>query len=1375
MPFSPRLPSALVLLLTALAWFPGPGRAAPPASEPQTKDIPEALRPWEGWATWNDETRGSPTPYDDPKQPLPFWPSRLGLRADRAGGRFDLDVTTFHETWVPLPGGADVWPMEVTADGGALPVVAHGGGPAVRLSAGMHRLEGVFRWGEPPRGLPVPREIGLLALVVDGQPVAAPTWDAQGFLWLRRAGAAEPADKDFLSTRVYAALEDGIPLWLRVEIELTVSGKSREEDLGAVLPEGWKLAAVESALPVAVDPAGRMRAQVRAGKWTVRADAFRTDDARELRFAPDAKPAAADLLVAFRSRPDFRTVEITGAPAIDVSQTTFPERWRELPVFRWEPASGPLRIEERMRGMGQGKPAGLSIARTLWLDENGRGLTFRDGISGAMQRVWRLDAAPGTDLGSVRSAGQGQLITRNPQTAAPGVEVRTRAVNLEATGRMARAPELSAVGWQADAETLNVTLNLPPGWRLFALFGSDWVRGDWLTAWTLLDLFLLLIFTLAVGRLWGWAAGALAFCAFALAYHEPGAPRYAWLALLAALALARVVPAGAGRRLVTVGKWLCLVVFVLVLVPFVTRQVQQAIYPQLERVGSSGEFQAAPGPTGYVTPNAPAAAPGEPDGDADSAADRTGRGMPLPSSRAYPSKAAGKENLLFDAKAKIQTGPGVPEWSWRTVSFGWNGPVQAGQRVRPVLVSSAVERVLTVLRVLLVLALAAVLLDARRWGGWLRRTAAGPRTAGTLAAVLLTLGGAVPARAQFPEKALLDALRQRLLETPDAYPNAADLPAVTLTLTGRRLVLEAEVHAAIQTAVPLPGRLPAWSPVAVTVDDKPEAALRRADGYLWIALPPGVHRVRVEGMLPEVTEWEWTYQLKPRRVRIEAPGWTFNGVRPDGVPEAQVFFTRQEKAAAATGGTTASYDRNEFQALFNVDRQLELGLVWQVRTTVQRLTPAGKAAALRLPLLPGENVLSADAAARDGFIEVRLGAQELTFTWESTLTPTERLELATRAGDPWVERWQLVASPVWNVVLAGLPPVFEPGNAGLVPVWQPWPGEGVELAVSRPESVAGATVTVSRARHEVALGRRQRVSKLTLALRASQGEDFPVTLPADAEVTSLTHNDKPMPVRMDGARLVVPLRPGEQAVTLAWKINAPLGLRTQVEDVRLPVESANASTVLTLPGDRWTLGVFGPQRGPAVRFWGILVCSLLAAVALGRLGRSPLGTGAWMLLALGLTQVFLPAALAVVAWLFLLQWRGEAGFARLTPTGHNGFQALLLGLTLAALVTLVAVVAEGLLGDPEMFILGNGSSRTALRWFQARCEAGPLPRPGAVTVSVWWYRLLMLAWALWLAASLLRWLRRGWENFNRGGAFRRPVRAVRQPPPLPVPPGGAAS
>jgi len=1336
--------------------------AAAAAQEAAARDIPAPLQPWVGWALWGMRDLDSPTPYHDPKQALRLWPSRLALAANAGGGHFDFEVMVFNETWVPLPGDGEVWPGEVTANETVVPVLEHAGHPAVRLASGHYQLAGTYHWQAVPQRIAVPAEIGILALTLDGQPVAAPVWDAQGLLWLKRDASTEETDKDFLTLKLNSLLEDGIPLWLHTDVELIVAGKSREEALGTILPAGWKLASVDSPIPVALDDAGHLKAQVRAGKWTLQVTAFRLDHPAQFAYPAGAKPAAAEQLVAFRAQPDFRLVEISGLSSIDVSQTPFPNKWRELPVYRWD-TSTPFRMDERMRGMGLQKPEGLSIERILWLDQDGTGLTFRDSITGRMQQVWRLDAAPGQSLGSVRADGQGQLITRNPQNQSLGVEIRERQLNLEATGRMARTREWPATGWQTSADGLTVTLNLPPGWRLFALFGADSVSGDWLTAWTLLDLFLLLIFTLGVFRMWGLRAALLAFVAFGLAYHEPGAPRYAWLVLLIPLALLRVVPGGWGRHLLLGAKWLAVLVLVLFLVPFLGKQIQQCLYPQLENVRPYSDryvFSAhrqMPQPSVSFMPAGGSGGEAAEDRGAPYARDSSG--FDILSSPAVKRPLTGLEgNLAYDTKARIQTGPGVPEWSWRSASFHLNGPVTAAQSVRPILIPLAVERALSMARVVLLLGLAAVLLNARRV-----RLAVFRRGGAALAvAAVLGAGGGSRAQAQLPDTAMLDTLRARLTEKSDAYPNAADIPLVNLTLREGKLTMEVDIHTAIRTAVPLPGRLPAWSPVTVKVNDQPESTLRRSDGFLWIVLPAGVHRVTIQGTLANLTDWQWSYQLRPRRVTIDAPGWQVSGVRPGGLPEAQVFFSRVRQATAGE----ASYDRPNLQTAVCVERQIEIGLVWQVRTTVSRLSAVGNAVSLRVPLLAGEQVISSNAVVKEGFIEVRLGTQQKDFTWQSDLPIVRALALTTRADDAWVERWSVVASPVWNVSIAGLAPTFETETAGLVPVWKPWPGESVALQIDRPEAVPGATVTVGHGTHEINLGERQRSASLTLALRCSLGEDFLIELPASAEATSLTSNATAIPIRKDGAKVIVPLKPGEQEVVLQWKSDLPLTFRARAETVRLPVASANLTTSIQLPDNRWVLWADGPLRGPAVRFWGILLASLLTAWALGRLAHSPLRPHEWMLLAIGLTQIPLYLALVVVGWLFFLKWRGSASFQRLHPWGHNLLQVSLIFLTILALGIFIAIVAEGLLGSPEMFIRGNDSTRTLLGWYEARCDA-TLPQPQCFSVSIWWYRLLMLLWALWLAAALIRWLLWGWQQFSAGACFRRVTPTTPPPPPLP--------
>ncbi len=323
--------------------------------------------------------------------------------------------------------------------------------------------------------------------------------------------------------------------------------------------------------------------------------------------------------------------------------------------------------------------------------------------------------------------------------------------------------------------------------------------------------------------------------------------------------------------------------------------------------------------------------------------------------------------MNYDAKARIQTGPGLPQWTWRSVSFGWNGPVTAAQQVRAVLIPSRVERAITALRVALLLLLAGVLLGARRLRASLFRGSA--KAAAVLA--FLCLACQATAQSPIPDKTTLEQLRQRLLAPSDAYPHAAEIPSVALTLHGRKMLLDAEIHASLRVAVPLPGHLPAWSPISVQIDGQPAVSVRRSDGYLWVFIDAGVHHVHLEGSLGNLTDWEWTYLLKPRHVNIEAPDWTVSGLKPDGVPEAQLLLSRKQKAKPDPAN-----DEQVTQNLVLVERRLEFGPVWQVHTTVTRLTPAGRTVALRLPLLPGENVLSAQSGVKDGFLEIRLGAQE---------------------------------------------------------------------------------------------------------------------------------------------------------------------------------------------------------------------------------------------------------------------------------------------------------------------------------------------------------------------------------------------------------------
>lgn len=1328
----------------------------PPTTGPS---LPAVLKDWQGWALWPNRDLECPSIYNSAGAKICYWPSRLILDATEEGASWSLDVTAYSESWVSLPGTTEYWPRDTTDNNETLVVLEKESRPAVKVVPGSHVLKGKLVWNKLPEKISLPPEIGIIELKVRGQTVAVPLWDGGGDLWLQRNQQVEPAQNQ-MEVEVHRLLEDGIPLWLHSDIIVSVAGKSREESLGTALPEGWIVSSIESPIPVAIDDLGKMRAQVRAGKWTIQVHAFRTSDAKEIKFADRSTSIIDQELIGYRAKPDYRVAEIQGLTPVDVTQTTFPEKWRGGPVFAWETKS-PFQLVEKMRGMGDRRPAGLTIQRRLWLDDDGAAMTFSDNVSGVMQIISRLDVADGQELGSVQIAGQGQLITANPQSKSPGVEIRNRNLNLNAIGRMADPTSFAATGWQADADQLQATIYLPPGWRMFALFGADSVDGDWLTAWTLLDLFFVLVFSIAVYRLWGWVPGLLAIVALTLSFQEFGAPRLAWIFLLIPIALLRVVPPGTLEFWIRRLRVVAVAALLLLLVPFVARQVQSLLYPQLELPGVAYSDHLRWLPiaklvvprSAFVARDHFAEAPfvqmaDQPMLQANESAaelEPLGKSVQEPYSNRALYKSA---NLQNSREMRIQTGPAEPEWDWGVVQCYWTGTVAASQKIRPVLISLGLHRVMTILRILSLAALASVLIGSgqiqRRSKSLLSATSAG------LTALAVLLANPGNASAQLPTAETIEGLRQRLLETPDAFPKAAEISQAVYSIQGNRITIKAEVHAGMTVAVPLPGRLPDWSPVSVKLDGQ-SAAVSRREGFLWLVIPKGVHQVNIEGLLPETSEWQIPFHLKPRVVEFQSlEGWEAKGVSEAGVPNDQIILRRLQPTAASD----ASYDRRDFAPITVLERSLEFGLMWRVHNRVSRLGGTTKAISQRYPLLPGERVLNSNAVVDAGMVEVNLGEGENEAAWDSELPITSQLDLVSSVQDTWIERWFAVTSPVWNITYSGLAPILEANVAEWIPAWNPWPGESVQLKFSKPDAIPGDLVTVKRVSQVTNLGHRQQVSQLQLHLNSSLGGDFAVDLDPQAVISDLKRDQQPLPVRRDGAKLIIPTQPGTQNIQVNWRTDRILPTDYRGESVTLPVESANITNSFTVPESRWVLWADGPLRGPAVRMWVILVFAIFAALILGRLKLSPLKSWEWILLVIGLTQVTIFPALVVVAWFFALAARGKTAPNATANWRFNLVQIVLAIWTAAMLLVLVVAVGRGLLGSPMMFIVGNNSSQTFLNWFEPRGGV-QLPMPRVVSISVWYYRLAMLAWALWLASALLGWLQWGWQQYAQWGLWRK--------------------
>jgi len=1340
------------------------GISTGPCRAESTAKIPVPLTPWIDWVLHGHEAELlCPPAFNDASALHCDWPARLVFQADSRGGSFRQQWLIQHERWLQLPGDTGHWPADVKVDGRQALVMNMDGAPKIRVGAGSHEITGYLPWTTLPEYLPIAAHSGLVSLTVNGQTVDFPRFDEEGRLWFQAGTGSPEKMENSLTLQAFRLLDDAIPARMTTLLKLDIAGTGREIVTGPLFTPGETIPlSITSSLPARLEADGRLRIQVRPGQWEITVVTRFTAPLTSYQWSrPDDPFWPAEEIVAFQAHPDLRAVEIEGAATIDPQLTSMPEEWRAFPAYRL--LSGePMRFKETRRGAAHPPPDQLGLQRQLWLRFDGSGYTIQDTINGQKNNGWRLEMAPPLALGRVMVNNREQFITKRTGSDKTGVEIREGQLTLTADSTLAGGRSsailvstLPATGWDHDFQQVQATLNLPPGWRLLNAAGIDSIADTWMNRWSLLDFFLVIIFTLATARLYRRPAlTGIAFCSFVLSYHEAGAPRWVWLAILAGVALLRHLPPGKFRQVVKGYQAMTILSLILIAIPFTIHQLRVGIYPQLERpwrtmadLGERKPPAEAPAP---LAANMARVAGEEVESDAAKGVqsmEMSAGGMaPATKLKGGPAAVRGysyqSQVPQYDPKMLQQTGPGLPAWQWTTIPMHWTGPVERSQQITLTLIGPGVNLVLAFLRVLLMVLLAAGMFHVswRPGGGW-----TWPQWKALLLAPLLfgCFMSPVPGRAaEIPSPELFEQLRARLLEKADCFPDCANIPDMAVTISPESLGLSLHVDSQIDAAIPLPGNGDHWLPQQVFLDEKP-AALFRSEGQLWLLATAGRHVIRLHGKLPRQNSIQLPLPMHPNHITSQAQGWIVEGI-DNGIADSQLQFKRVMDKE--NGNSAQPLETGILPPLVLVERTLLLGLTWKAETKVSRMSPEGAAIVLDIPLLPGESVLTEGIRVQDGRAKIALDARGNELSWESALDRGEQLPLNHAATDQWTEIWRVDVSPIYHLESEGIPVILHQTGRRWLPTWHPWPGEGVKLLISRPEGITGQTLTIDRSRLHVQPGRRAAENTLSLTIRSSQGGQHTITLPAAAQIQKTTINGAPQQLRQEGGTLTIPITPGKQDISVEWR--EPAGISTLYRTPRLDLgaDSVNAAIDMALPANRWPLLVGGPLMGPAILYWSTLLAVALAALIIGKTGLTPLRFSQLLLLGIGMSMGNLPSCLLVVGWLIAVQWRRKlpvntAGYA------FNLIQAGLGLLTLAAMAALIWAISQGLLGHPDMNITGNGSNSGMLRWYQD--ISGPVPPQGQlISIPIFVYRLAMLAWALWISLTLLGLLKWGWKIIN---------------------------
>jgi hypothetical protein len=1311
--------------------------------------------------------------YNSYEQKRCSWPTQLALDLTPAKGVFSTSWQVYKESWVSLPGDNKHWPLNITVNGKPALVMDKNGIPSIKLAAGTdhlakYQIKGEFLWDAIPDNLRIPDDTGLISLTVNGLSIPAPAIK-DGQLWLKESdsGQSKPENiQNALSIQVFRKIIDEVPLQILTRLELDVSGEQREVKLAYPLLSGFIPLQLQSPLPARLEPDGQLIVQVRPGQWQIEILARSTKEPDTLPYPKESKDWPESEIWVFEARPELRVVEIEQLSAIDASQTNLPEDWKNMPAYKISQGQA-MSIKVIRRGDPEPEPNQLSITRKLWLNFDGKGYTVNDTINGKMTSGWRLNALPATQLGKVTLDGNNQLITQQAGTGKQGVEVRKGMIMLNADSRIkGDIDSMSAVGWEQGFHNVRAELNLPPGWRLLAASGVDNVPDSWISRWTLLDLFLVLITALATGRIWNHYWGALALVTLVIIWHEPGAPHYVWLNILAATALLGVLPQG---RFYKLTRWylnICWLALVVIAIPFMVSQVRMGIYPQLEypwqaiQVTSSAE---------RTMPAPPASMPVE---TMDAAQQQLGKAAKrVPSKNEYDSAIPEQKTSSdyygssvtslerIDPKAKLQTGPGLPQWQWNKVYLSWNGSVDSGQQLDLWYLSPGMTMFLNFLRVALVAMLALLMFGVAEkfMPHFISKPSRGKGATPLLLWFIVLPFLSIPSPkiyADYPSEALLNELKTRLqeVEIPDCLPGCAQIQQMNVAITDKTIEITLQIDAQESVTLPLPSEYNQWFPNQALDNGEPAQALFRNNNNLWINLSKGEHRVILKGLTPLLSKFTLPLPLKPNRVTVEKSGWEVVGLHENGWSDDQLQFSRIQQTRQDK--TKPELEPGVLPPFVSVERLLSIGLDWRVITQIIRISPADSAVVLTVPLLPGESVTSPGIRVKDNAVEVNMAAQQTLMQWESTLEKSDKIELTASQTDQWIEVWKADVSPIWHIDPSGIAMIHLNSEGQWLPEWHPWPGEKITLQITRPQAVEGQTLTIDSSSLNIKPGQRTQDAELKLSLRSSQGSQHTLTLPEKAVLQSVAIDGQTQPIRQQGRKLTLPVNPGKQDVLISWQEAKAIATTVTTPWLDLGQNSVNTNLSISLGQDRWGLFVMGPRMGPAVLFWGVLIVIFILSLGLGKIRLTPLKSRHWFLLLVGLSQIPIAFAGIVIAWLMLLGWRAKQSAADWRY--FNALQIIIGGLTVLSLGVLFAAVAQGLLSLPDMQITGNQSSAFSLNWYQDRSQP-ILPTATVISVPLLVYRLLMLAWALWLAVSLLNWLKWGWSCFSSNGLWNKTV------------------
>ncbi|WP_111980203.1 hypothetical protein [Algibacillus agarilyticus] len=1364
------------LILFYLFCFTAIASAASPSKNEQA--IPNDLAQWSQWVKKGYEQLDCPAinyrDFNHIQNHLCAWSSPLKISVQQKSSQFTVAWHIIVKSKIALPGNTKYWPQQVRVNNKAYAVLNFNGVPTIELAPGDYKIQGQLNWQVQPENITIPSIYALVEVDINGKPIAFPRLTQQA-LWLQSTDKTQQRHNS-VDLSVVRKITDGEYIQLNTQITVDVAGKMREEALGTVLPQGFQLIGIKSELNTYLDENGILNAKLKPGRWQINMYAYALPTQLTWQKPTSDHHWPAQEIWVFSADESIRSGKLSGAGLVDSKQANMPNNWYTLPSYLLE-KNEQLTFNVQHRGKPLSLENKLQLERELWLDFSGDNFTFVDQITGNMNKDWRLSMQSPYLLKAAKDDDGALLITsQTPQEQ--GIENRYADVDIQAVGHINLQQDLPVAGWNQNFEKVSIKLNLPPGNQLFAVMGADTSSKSWINKWTIWTSFIVLLSALVATRLINIFAGITTGLMMLLIYQIEGSPIFVILNLLLALAIKKHQPFTALNNVVKTYWFGSAAIAVGAILLFSAQQVRTAIYPQLDvkqtHYAQANErrarreqhlISAHKREKQQVTSaiNAEDIAQVPDSKLAESLQRVTGVSINSSNDKEYITVSGVRSNIKNEPRyqndALLQAGSGIPNWQWNSYYINWRSDVTKEQSFRLIILSITQYRLLKIVATLITLFWLFIMLKSVLTT--LSKSFVLPQSIAKLLPSLLIIG-LLPTyspdsmASSYPDQAMLEQLKNRVLEAPTCAPHCANINNLAINFDTNKLVLNFKVHAQHDTAIALP-KSEFWRPESVTLNKHAIKGLYKHQQWVYVPINKGIHTLTVIGRYAAVDTFQLQFKEKPAAVYFnEQPQWVVAGLHNNTLNSHSITFIANAITSTiaenAEGENNKASSRYPIVPFVKVTRSLVIGHVWRVDTVVERIAPFKGSINLAVDLLPNEKITSADINQMGNKINITIpdGADE--FYWSATLDRASLLNLTASTQPHFIEEWIISTSPVWHSEFSDLPSVLDDSAYGYYEhIFYPYPGETLTIKNTRPAAVKGNVLAIDKVDYKIEQSERTSVVNLSFNYRSTRGGTHEIVLPLSYQLTQVKSDNQLLNLQTNQQKLTLPIAPGEHDISIQMRSDQTSTMLFSMPKVNLNAPTSNINQQVNL-NNRWVLFAQGPLLGPAVLYWGELLIFILLAVLISKVKFSPLSTVSWVIFGFGLSLNNWSVLIFIAVW-FATLTASTYRPNNLSRTYFNLSQLFLYGLSLIAIITLISVVPMSLLSSPDMGIAGNHSSSYHLKWFADKTQ-GVLPNITIVSIPQIVYKGMMLVWVIWLSFAFLNWVKWAWKILGEQGYWR---------------------